>query len=44
MSNIRYCNKFFKTEEQAKLNEENSMTLIGKFIKKILYKNGNTNV
>ena len=31
-------------EEQAKLNEENSMTLIGKFIKKISYKSGGTNV
>ena len=31
-------------EEQTKLNEENSMTLIGKFIKKISYKSGGTNV
>lgn len=31
-------------EEQAKLNEENSMTLIGKFIKKISYKSGGANV
>ena len=31
-------------EEQAKLNEENSMTLIGKVIKKISYKSGGTNV
>lgn len=31
-------------EEQAKLNEENSMTLIGKFIKRILYKSGGANV
>ena len=31
-------------EEQAKLNEENSMTSIGKFIKKISYKSGGANV
>lgn len=31
-------------EEKAKLNEENSMTLIGKFIKKISYRSGGANV
>lgn len=31
-------------EEQAKLNEGNSTTLIGKFIKRILYKSGGANV
>lgn len=31
-------------EEQAKLNEENNMTLFGKFIKRISYKSGGANV
>lgn len=31
-------------EEQVRLNEENSMTLIGKIIKNISYKSGGANV
>lgn len=31
-------------EEQRKLNEENSISSIGKFIKKISYKSGGVNV
>lgn len=32
------------TQEQTKLNEENSMTSLGKFIKRISYKKGGANV
>ena len=36
--------KNLKREIAEELNEENSMTLIGKFIKKISYKSGGANV